>query len=631
MRAAELQKELTRLTEENKRLKNEIHLLNDHIDFNNAITNYKQLFSHIMDAIYCFKIDSTGRPSKFLEVNAEGYKRLGYTKEEILNLHPYDINLQSEDKIIEFLRDIAQKESMIFETTHVSKDGRLIPVEIKTNIITTNEEQYILSVCRDISERKKTEESLHRLESFYNHSSEGIAIFDLDGKILDLNAAFTTIFGYTLEEVKGKRLPVTPIFSKGDAEYLLNETLKGNSIKDFETIKQKKNGEYITVSITMSPIRKEENGEVYALSGIVRDISEQRSTMIQLESFIDNNIDPILIFDNQEKLIKVNSSFEQVFGWKGNGLLGLSITDMPMIPEEKLTEASYYFNRVKNHEGIKGFETYRYTKNGEKIDVLLTSFAVQNDLNHNRWYVVSLKDIRDKKKAEKLILDTEKLSIAGELAASIAHEIRNPITAIKGFIQIIEHGSINQTYFDIINSEMNRIELILKELLLLAKPQAVMFQPQNIIQTLEQSIALLEAQANMYSVEIKTEIEPNNYTIFCEENRLKQVFINLIKNAIDAMPEGGVLRIHCENSMNQMITLRFTDEGYGIPESTLKRLGEPFYTTKDKGTGLGFMVCKNIIEEHNGKLNVYSEVNVGTTIEVMLPVRSISQNHSKMA
>lgn len=266
----------------------------------------------------------------------------------------------------------------------------------------------------DISDRKEAEESLHRLESFYNHSSEGIAIFDLSGRIMQANKAFEVIFGYTEEEVKGKRLPVTPDFSMKDAEFLLSETLKGGSIKDFETIKQRKNGEFITVSIIMSPIRDKLTGQIYAMAGIVRDITQQRAVMIQLESFIQNNIDPILIYDKEEKLLRVNFAFEKVFGWQTDELMGLSMMEMPIIPHEKKQEVELFTESIKADKGIRGLETYRIKKDGSILEVLLTTFAVKNDLNKNIWLVVVLKDITEKKKTEKFLINSEKLSVAGE-------------------------------------------------------------------------------------------------------------------------------------------------------------------------------------------------------------------------
>ncbi|MBM6619654.1 ATP-binding protein [Bacillus suaedaesalsae] len=219
------------------------------------------------------------------------------------------------------------------------------------------------------------------------------------------------------------------------------------------------------------------------------------------------------------------------------------------------------------------------------------------------------------------MIKSEKLSIAGELAAGIAHEIRNPITSIKGFLQLMQSSEYEkEIYFDIMSSEINRIELILSELLMLAKPQATQTAPRDVTMILEDVVALMQPEAILKNVHIQVMAEIEQAVVDCEENQLKQVFINFIKNAIEAMPDGGVLNIIVTNSSSNELSLQFTDQGCGIPEELISKLGQPFYTTKEKGTGLGFMVSKRIIENHHGTVDIHSKLNEGTTIEVKLPI-----------
>jgi len=155
-------------------------------------------------------------------------------------------------------------------------------------------------------------------------------------------------------------------------------------------------------------------------------------------------------------------------------------------------------------------------------------------------------------------------------------------------------------------SEIERIELILSELLMLAKPQAVRFAPKDIKLLIYDMVTLLNPQAIMNNVQISTEFEHQDVSIMCEENQLKQVFINFIKNAIEAMSNGGNLTIQLSYNKNEIL-IRFIDEGSGIPKHLLSKLGQPFYTTKEKGTGLGFMVSKRIIEKHHGTVKITSD------------------------
>ncbi len=220
---------------------------------------------------------------------------------------------------------------------------------------------------------------------------------------------------------------------------------------------------------------------------------------------------------------------------------------------------------------------------------------------------------------ENLAVQSQKLSIAGQLAAGIAHEVRNPLTAINGFLQLMKSdANTNQYYLDIIFAEIKRIEMVLSELLMLAKPQAVHFKEKNVLHILQQVTALLQTNATLFDVSIHQQYTKRELFIKCDENQIKQVFINLIKNAIEAQPNGGNIYISA-SELNGQALLTFQDEGDGMDDTTLKKLGEPFYTTKEKGTGLGFMVCLRILKDHHGSIHVQSEKGKGTIFDLTLP------------
>ncbi|MFC4617523.1 PAS domain S-box protein [Camelliibacillus cellulosilyticus] len=238
--------------------------------------------------------------------------------------------------------------------------------------------------------------------------------------------------------------------------------------------------------------------------------------------------------------------------------------------------------------------------------------------NERRTLQVVIKDTTERKQAEEMLQKAEKLTVVGQLAAGIAHEIRNPLTAIKGFTQLVK-DQINPNYAQVILQELDRIETIVSDLLILAKPQAIHTESADLIELIERITLLLNSQAILHNVVIEFIHEDDVLDIECEPDKLKQVFINIIKNAIEAMPEGGNLTIKVVTD-NQNVDILFSDEGVGIPKERLEKVGEPFYSTKEKGTGLGMMICHRIIKSHNGTMTIDSEVNVGTTIKVTLPL-----------
>ncbi|MFC4100792.1 ATP-binding protein [Paenibacillus xanthanilyticus] len=350
-----------------------------------------------------------------------------------------------------------------------------------------------------------------------------------------------------------------------------------------------------------------------------------RATQSQLESFITRNLDPVIILNQDEKVIRVNQAFERLFGWTNEEVMGLKAAVLPIIPLDRRYEVPRNKHVNMTGRNVEGYESLRYRKDGTSVNVMISSFPLLDEDDNPNGRAVIVRDITERMQAQELLIRTEKLSIAGELAAGIAHEIRNPVTAVKGFLHLLQSGGTSkQLYFDIMASEIQRIETILSELLMLAKPQAVHFQSRNIAALIRDVITLLDAQANLNNVRILTDFEDENLCLECEENQIKQVCINFIKNAIEAMPDGGELLIQLAQGEG-MLHIRFVDQGGGIPEHVLARLGQPFYTTKEKGTGLGFMVSRKIIENHNGTVRVFSEERRGTTIEVSLPLESASR------
>jgi two-component system, sporulation sensor kinase A len=233
---------------------------------------------------------------------------------------------------------------------------------------------------------------------------------------------------------------------------------------------------------------------------------------------------------------------------------------------------------------------------------------------------IIIRDITDRKKTLELLLNAEKLNVAGQLAAGIAHEVRNPLTAIKGFLQLMETQlNDHQSYFEIIQSEIDRIELILSELLVLAKPQDLKFAPVQLQSLIQDVKTLVDTQAIMNNIQINFVNQCGNLIINCDKNQLKQVMINFLKNAIEAMANGGIITIELKKHGMNQVKMLFKDTGCGMPPHVLKRIGEPFFTTKESGTGLGIMNSKQIIENHHGTVHFWSDEK-GTLIEVILPI-----------
>jgi two-component system, sporulation sensor kinase B len=215
---------------------------------------------------------------------------------------------------------------------------------------------------------------------------------------------------------------------------------------------------------------------------------------------------------------------------------------------------------------------------------------------------------------------TEKLNTLGELAASIAHEVRNPLTVVKGFLQLMQQDDRgkNFEYLSLVLSELGRAESIINDYLNFAKPKFEKLEEFPIANLLSEVVMLLDPLAVQKGVQLESTLEQAGFTLFTDRNQLKQALVNLIKNAIEATPEGGKVSIQYRIE-NKVAYVYISDTGKGMTQEQLARIGTLFYTTKDKGTGLGTSVSLRIIETMNGKVSYKSKLDVGTEVTMVLP------------
>ncbi|MEH7444234.1 ATP-binding protein [Bacillus sp. JJ1122] len=319
------------------------------------------------------------------------------------------------------------------------------------------------------------------------------------------------------------------------------------------------------------------------------------------------------ISDKEDRITYVNDKFCNIYQYTEEELIGKKHTIFcsgfhPPAFFKKLLET------IGRGEVWKG-EIVNQAKDGSQywLDTTIIPFL---DSNGERYQHISIQyDITEKKKTEESLRKAEKLAMIGELAAGIAHEIRNPLTSIRGFVQLLNESSAGQNYTDIIIEEIERINLIVSEFMVFAKPHQVYFSECDLTAILSGVIKFLAPEAILKNVLMEFEFPKEEVKILGEKSQLKQVFLNLIKNSIEAMPNGGKIHITLEKSYdNILITIK--DNGVGMDEEQAKKLGEPFFTTKQDGNGLGLMVSYKIIQNHNGTIEVSSQKNIGTSFTI---------------
>jgi PAS domain S-box-containing protein len=463
-----------------------------------------------------------------------------------------------------------------------------------------------------------------------------IAITNNKGEIIYVNDKFCTISKYKREELLGEdhRILNSGYHPKQFFVTMYRTIAKG-TVWTGEIKNKAKDGTYYWVHTTIVPFL-DDSGKPYQYISIRTDITDRKATeenlKITLKRLASSNkeladikyaLDAssiLAITDNKGIITYVNDTFCEISKYNRDELLGQDhrMLNSSFHPKSFFKEM---WKKIGKGQIWKG-EVKNLTKEGKEYWVDTTIVPFLNENGKPYQFVAIRKDITDRKKVEEMILRSEKLALIGELAAGVAHEIRNPLTSLRGYTEFLKDETTEeekQQYFDILLDEIERIDFIVGEFMLLAKPKVLNFSRKNVVSTLTQIVNFLKTEAKYKRVTISTNFESNDFFVQCDENQLKQVFLNIVKNAIEAMPKGGELKINVKN-VARNVTIEFKDQGVGISKEKLERLGEPFFSTKEHGNGLGLMVCFKIINDHKGIMEVESEENIGTTFKISLPL-----------
>ena len=359
--------------------------------------------------------------------------------------------------------------------------------------------------------------------------------------------------------------------------------------------------------------------------------------MVESENFYRNIfaslVDGILIISADLRVTKVNQAAEEIFQRSRSSFEGESLSklfpDQPNIikkARQSITEG-ISFHHV---EGIG----YNKSNNGRFPVNLTFSPLIKDDFEITAGAIL-IQDTSLLKELQENSQQTEHLSTLSTLTAGMAHEIRNPLSGIRGSAQLLLKDLKNngqREYMEIVIEEVDRINRLVKKMMDLTRPALNDFKPTNIHQVLEEILILEKGTLEMKEGAFVQVYDPSIPTIKANKDELKQVFLNLVKNAVEASPKGGRVRISTQYNTDYTfrkkqdtlsphnIVVKITDSGLGMTKTTMKKLFTPFFTTKKRGTGLGMAVSLKIVENHHGKIKVTSEENIGTVIQVFLPV-----------
>ncbi|MGG3467617.1 PAS domain S-box protein [Neobacillus pocheonensis] len=461
------------------------------------------------------------------------------------------------------------------------------------------------------------------IDLFLDCTADGICLVDMDNRFIRVNRMYTKIFGYTEEEIIGKRFTEFP--NPDIVNEIINAVKLGKAFHNIVTQRFHKDGSVLDIAVSYSPFRNSK-GEIIAIMAIYRDVTEHLNIERELKKtrelyklITENTTDMIKVYSKDKKIIYASPSHEKAIGYTPEQLVGKDVYDI-IPPEEIARFETMVQNLIKTGEP----QLFQIRINTGDNDVIYSETNISpifNERNEVDSFVAVGRNITDRVKNDDALRNLDRLSIIGQLAAGVAHEIRNPLTSLKGFSKLLKSTNVKEKqehYLAIIMNELDRIDMIVNEFMSLAKPQAIQFEKENLISILDSTINVLHPQALLHNVQIKKVYPINDIKLLCSPHQLKQVFVNFLKNAIESMTIGGNVQIEVQKIENNRVQVSFRDEGVGIDSELMGFLGTPFYTTKDKGIGLGLTVSNKIIQEHNGIMKIESQPGVGTIVKVEL-------------
>lgn len=573
------------------------------------------LFSHSKDGILIFDSEET-----IVDVNPSFAESIKMDKQQLIGRSLCEIVPENKHFKLEKQKELLKKNNSVRGILPVYSGSSIIEFDFATS--TLNESGLFMCILRDVTSKRRLERKVKKNEELYAdlfiEALDGIIFWCSNGEIIDANEAACRIFECTHDELI-KRQVKDFVYEKSERyRKIVKEMFIKGSIRD-ELVFLMPNGQFKSLEFTV----KLNSVEGYHMT-IFRNVSERhamekslRESEQKFRMVFEGALEGILLWNDQFQIVDINQSGQRMLQMSKEDLVGISLHSILNdcnITDDELKEQI----RSIHSDGQSDGNLSITLKSGRK-----KFFEFSNKLNiFSNISMTTFKDITEKLEMEEQLRKSDTLNVIGELAAGIAHEIRNPMTALKGFIQLLE-GSVKEDhtmYFNVITTELSRIDSIINEFLILAKPQAVKFVEKDISQIMKETVDLLSAQAVLHNVQFRTYYEQNLPRVFCESNQMKKVFINIIKNAIEVMPKGGYITVSIQKESDQRVHISIGDEGTGIPAHKIKKLGEPFYTTKERGTGLGLMVTYKIIEEHKGTIEVESKLGEGTVFHIYLPI-----------
>lgn len=361
----------------------------------------------------------------------------------------------------------------------------------------------------------------------------------------------------------------------------------------------------------------------YVLRSRAKYEDELRRSEERYRNIVENTSDAIVSLSGTGVVLSWNSGAEKLYGYSASEALGRPLRT---IPKEKWEEFTELIGKVRDGEIISNYDTQRLAKSGRLLEVSINLSPVKGRDGSVRAIVEIARDFTERNALHRKLMQTDKLATIGQLAAGLAHELNTPLSSILVSAQMLSDccpgKELCQEDVRKIERQVKRCKGIVQALLDFSRPASDQKSEHDLLSLLLRSLGLLKHKLEDRNIRVTVNSsERDSFVLLCDENQIEQLFLNMLDNAIDAMPGGGEIAISLERRGDGSLEVRFSDTGAGIKSEDLPRIFDPFFTTKPagSGTGLGLSICQRIAENHNATISVTSEVGKGTTFVINFP------------
>ncbi len=503
-----------------------------------------------------------------------------------------------------------------------------------------------LSIYHDITKSKKQEEMLKASEeefkNLFEHVASGVFISSKKGKFLNANQALLDMLGYdSKEEFLNIDLPQDLYVKPEDRRTFQEMMERDGRVIDYEVEFKRKDGSTIPILLTGHP-RYDPQGNIIGYEGLNVDLTQRKLMEKELREAYDfmNKIvqsspNAITATDMKGNILIWNQAAEETLGYRASDVIGKM--NIRKIYPEGVARKVMQMLRSDEFGGVGRLSSYPmvYVRRDDEVVEGNLSAAIIYDAHGKQIASVgSFVDLRDRLQMERALRDTqeqllqsEKLAAMGRLTSQIAHELNNPLYGIMNTLELLKTeipaDNKRRKILEMALSETVRLSDLLRKMLSFSKPDQEERHPVDINPVIDEILLLHEKQLKENDINIAATYAKELGLINASKNQLRQVFLNMVANARDAMPNGGTLSVTTSGD-NDNVLVEITDTGTGIREEHLDKIFDSFFTTKGevKGVGLGLSVCYGFIEDHGGDIEVKSQVGEGTTFTISLPVHT---------